>query len=40
MEECLRRINTLVTEGKKKAGLDANKPLDALVSSTIVKFYV
>ena len=32
LEECLRRVNEMVEESKKVAGIDINKPLASLVS--------
>ena len=32
LEECLRRVNEMVEEAKKSAGIDINKPLASLVS--------
>ena len=32
LDECLNRVNEMVTEAKRSAGIDVNKPLASLVS--------
>ena len=32
LDECLQRVNAMVEEAKKAAGIDINKPLASLVS--------